>query len=391
MQINEEQEMTIEDFFKLCESDGQYQIDTPDGWKNINFLVKHKNKECYRLKTESGLELGCSNEHLILTTVDDWKKSVDVSTKKDTVVTKIGNELIVEKLYLGVKDTFDLQVNSEQSRYYTNGIVSHNCGKSLICEALASEWNLNLIEFDPSKVFSSRVGESEGNMHLALARIESLAPAILFIDEIEKGFAGMQSSSFSDAGTTARTIGIFLIWMNNSNSWIFSVSTCNQIHILPPELVSRYDSVFYVGPPDSSERKEIIAIQIRNNKRDPANFDLNLLAGTVSNHLAGREIKHAVNEAMYDAFDQYKVDGKTDLNTEILKHALSIKIPVTKTLEKQLEHLVKWVGFDKERREGIRARFANNDMDEIDALFTEVLSNVNEEAGSNVGFGSDEA
>lgn len=252
------------------------------------------------------------------------------------------------------------------------------CGKSLICEALASEWNLNLIEFDPSKVFSSRVGESEGNMHLALARIESLAPAILFIDEIEKGFAGMQSSSFSDAGTTARTIGIFLIWMNNSNSWIFSVSTCNQIHILPPELVSRYDSVFYVGPPDPSERKEIIAIQIRNNKRDPANFDLNLLAGTVSNHLAGREIKHAVNEAMYDAFDQYKVDGKTDLNTEILKHALSIKIPVTKTLEKQLEHLVKWVGFDKERREGIRARFANNDMDEIDALFTEVLSNVNE-------------
>jgi intein/homing endonuclease/AAA+ superfamily predicted ATPase len=212
---------------------------------------------------------------------------------------------------------------------------------------------------------------------------------ILFIDEIEKGFAGMQSSSFSDAGTTARTIGIFLIWMNNNNSWVFSVSTCNQIHILPPELVSRYDSVFYVGPPDPTERKEIIAIQIKNNKRDPAKFDLDLLAGEASNHLAGREIKHAVNEAMYDAFEMYKVDGKTDLNTEILKHALSIKIPITKTMEKQLEHLVKWVGFDKERREGIRARFANNDMDEIDALFNEVLSNVKEES-QNVGFGPEE-
>jgi len=264
------------------------------------------------------------------------------------------------------------------------------CGKSLICEALANEWNLNLIEFDPSKVYSSRVGESEGNMRMALARIESMAPALLFIDEVEKAFAGLQSSSFSDAGTTARTIGIYLIWMNNNNSWIFNMATCNQIHFLPPELVSRYDAVFYVGPPDTNERKEILQIQIRNNNRDPSKFNLDELA-SVCDRLAGREIKHAVNEAMYDAFGLYKTDGQTDLNTDVLKETLKRKIPVTKTMEKQLEYLIKWVGYDKERRDGVRARFANNEIDDIDALFTEILTNTdaNEQAGTNYGLGID--
>lgn len=249
------------------------------------------------------------------------------------------------------------------------------CGKSRICEALASEWSLNFIEFDPSKVFSSRVGESEGNMHLALARAESLAPSIMFIDEIEKGFAGSQSSSFSDAGTTLRTIGIFLIWMNDNKSFTFVAATCNQIHILPPELVSRFDGIFFVGPPDLNERKEIIDIHIRANNRDPKNFDLDALAACCPN-LAGREIMQATNEGLYEAFSLYRNDKKSDLNQDILKNTLRMKVPIVKTMEKQLEYLVKWVGHDKERNEGIRARFANNETDEIDQLFKEVLSKV---------------
>ncbi|MDO8640051.1 MAG: AAA family ATPase [Nitrosarchaeum sp.] len=372
MQINEEQELTIESFFKMCENEGgQYQIDTPDGWQDINFLVKHENKECYKLVTESGLELGCSNEHLILTT-NDWKKSHDIEND-DVVVTKNGIDTVAKKIYIGIRNTFDLQVNSKQNRYYTNNIVSHNCGKSRICEALASEWQLNLIQFDPARVYSSRVGDSEGNMYMALARIESMAPCVLFIDEIEKGFAGIHSSSFSDAGTTARTIGIFLIWMNDNDASVFTVATCNQIHVLPPELVSRFDEIFYVGPPDVSERKEIIAIQIRENGRDPAKFDLDKLAQACQ-YLSGREIMQSTRESIYRAFALKKQGKVSDLTTDILLSTLQKKIPIVKTMEQQLQNLVKWVGYDKERKDGIRARFANNEMDEIDALFEEILS-----------------
>ena len=255
------------------------------------------------------------------------------------------------------------------------------CGKSRICEALASEWNLNLIKFDPSRVFSSRVGESEGNMHLVLARIESLAPCLLFIDEIEKALAGIQSSSMSDAGTTARTIGIFLIWMNDSESSVFTVATCNQIHFMPPELISRFNEIFYVGVPDQAEREEIIEIQLKEQaNRDPVKLNLNIsmLAASCSN-LAGREIKHAIVEAMYTAF----IETKSDLTNELLKDSLKRKIPVVKTMEKQLEYLIKWVGYDEERKDGVRARFANNEMDEIDVMFKEVLAKVSNQDDQN--------
>lgn len=373
LKLNEETEMTIKDFFKFCKQGGQYQIDTPDGWKNINFLVRKPKKECCKIKAK-GFRLTCSNEHLIETS-DGWKKSKDIIVG-DQIITKKGAKLVTKKESKCSRRTYDLQVNSEQSRYYTNNIISHNCGKSRICEALANEWHLNLIEFDPSRVFSSRVGESEGNMYLALARIESLSPAILFIDEIEKRFAGMQSSTFSDAGTTSRTISIFLVWMENNQSCIFNMSTCNQLNLLPPELISRFDEIFYVGLPDNNERREILDILIRENNRDSTKLDLDRLVA-VSQHLSGREIKHAVSEAMYSAFYLNRLDPSVnaDLSTDILEDILKRKISVIKVMEKQLSYLIKWVGYDEEKRDGVRARFANNEVDDIDALFMEVLKN----------------
>lgn len=372
--IKSEVELTIEDFFKLCESEGQYEIETPDGWKEIEFLVKKKNKECYKFSTELKLELKCSNEHQILTN-HDWKKAQDIQIG-NTILTKNGVDIIKSKEYLGIKNTFDLRIKSDQNRYYTNNIISHNCGKSRIAEALASEWKLNLIKFDPSKVFSSQVGASEGNMHLALARIEALSPCILFIDEIEKGFAGIQSSSLSDAGTTARTIGIFLIWMNDNNSYVFNIATCNQIHFLPPELIERFDEIFYVGLPTTNERKEILKIQIKENKRDPKKFNIDKLANAC-NYLSGRKIQQAVKEAMFTAFNLFEKDKKTDLNNEILEKSLKIKIPLIKTMEKQLEYLIRWVGYNKETNDGIRARFANENKDDIDELFDSILKKTN--------------
>jgi SpoVK/Ycf46/Vps4 family AAA+-type ATPase len=245
-------------------------------------------------------------------------------------------------------------------------------GKTRICEAQAYEWGINFIEFDPSKVFSSRVGESEGNMYLTLARVDSMAPCVLFIDEIEKGFAGMQSSSMSDAGTTARTISIFLMWMNNEESYVFVSATCNNVNFLPPELISRFDEIFYIAPPNVTEREEILKILIDAQKRDSSTFDISKLA-QASNYLSGREIRQAITEAMYVAFRQNQKDKKTNLNDSILSDCLRRKTPIVKTMEKQLEYLIKWVGYDKERNDGVRARFANNEMDSIDALFAEIL------------------
>jgi len=243
------------------------------------------------------------------------------------------------------------------------------CGKSRISEALANEWKLNLVQFDPSTVYSSRVGESEGNMRNVIAKVEALAPCILFIDEVEKGFSGSQSSTFSDAGTTDRTLGIFLIWLNDHESAVFNVSTCNKIYHLPPELISRYDEIFYVGPPSENERKEHVSIQLKEQgNKDAKDFDISRLAKS-SEDLSGREIMQAVKESMYDA---YHSDDKK-LTNDIIEEALRRKTPIVKTMGPQLEHLIKWVGHDQERNDGVRARFANDNDDDIDRLFADVL------------------
>ena len=112
MRINDEKELTISEFFNLCESEeGEYQIDTPDGWQNINFLVKKKNKECFKLVKERDKELVCAATHKIFTN-SGWKKSQDIDMSRDIISVRGGMEKVVKKKYIGMKDTFDLQVES---------------------------------------------------------------------------------------------------------------------------------------------------------------------------------------------------------------------------------------------------------------------------------------
>jgi ATP-dependent 26S proteasome regulatory subunit len=252
------------------------------------------------------------------------------------------------------------------------------CGKTLIMEALANEWGLNYVEFDPSSVYSSRVGESEGNMRMALTIIESLSPVILGIDEIEKGFSGTQSSTFSDAGTVSRTFGIFIIWMQNNQSSVFTSATCNSVQLLPPELISRFDEIFYVGPPNIEERAEIIKIEIDKKNRDTKKFNITKLAEACA-YLTGREIMQAIKEAMHIAFNVYH----SDINDNIIEQSLKRKTPVIRTMDQQLQYLIKWVGYDDRTKDGVRARFANNEIDEYDQLFREILTANNDSNSSS--------
>ena len=227
------------------------------------------------------------------------------------------------------------------------------CGKSLICKAIGNQWGLPIVQFDPSRIFSSRVGESEGNIRRVLSIVENISPCVMFLDEVEKGFAGSQSSTFSDSGVTARVIGTFLSWMQDCTKPVFTVATSNNIHYLPPELIQRFDEKFFVSLPQMRERIEIYRIHLSKLKRDPSKFDLEALS-QASQDLSGREIEQALREAMYDAFH----DG-IDISTQIILKVLAKKTSLLITMSESLKSMLTWVGWDKDKKDGIRARFAH--------------------------------
>lgn len=255
------------------------------------------------------------------------------------------------------------------------------CGKSLTFKAIGNEWGLPVVQFDPSRVFSSRVGDSESNMRRVLSIVETLAPCILAVDEIEKGFSGIQSSTFSDAGVTARVIGSFLVWMQECTKPVFIVATSNNIQYLPPELINRFDETFFVNLPQYFERIEIFKIHIRKLNRDPSKIDLEALAEH-SKNLSGREIEQVLREAMYDAYQ-----NKTDISTETVLNVLSKKTNLITTMAEQLQYLLTWVGLDEERNDGIRARFASTpdqtDMSRIRAEINTILKSIDERENPN--------
>jgi len=248
------------------------------------------------------------------------------------------------------------------------------CGKTLICKAIGNQWGLPVIQLDPSRLFSSRVGESESNMRRVLQIIENVSPCILMIDEIEKGFAGIHSSTFSDAGVTARVIGSFLIWLQDCTKPIFTVATSNAIHYLPPELISRFDETFFVNLPQFNERRDIFTIHLKKLNRDPLKFHVEQLAEN-SEDLSGREIEQVLREAMYDSYHEGK-----ELSTDIILSVLKKKTNLLTTMAEQLDYLLKWVGWDESRQDGVRARFANpvenSDMSRVKDTIDKMISDI---------------
>ena len=144
------------------------------------------------------------------------------------------------------------------------------CGKSLCAKAVSTQWQLPLLRFDMGRMFGSLVGSSEENVRRAIAVAESVAPAILWVDEIDKAFAGSQGSGATDGGTTARVFGTFLTWLSEKTAPVFVVATANDISQLPPELLrkGRLDEIFFVDLPSQEERKDIFRIHLNRRGRD---------------------------------------------------------------------------------------------------------------------------
>lgn len=221
------------------------------------------------------------------------------------------------------------------------------CGKSLCAKAVSQLWSLPLLRLDVGKIFSSLVGSSEENTRKAMQVCESVAPCILWVDEIEKAFSGVQSSNFSDAGTMARVFGYFITWLQEKKSAVFVVATANNISQLPPELMrkGRFDEIFFVDLPEENERKDIFKIHLLKRKKDAEKFDLKACA-RASEGFSGAEIEQAIISALFDAF--YK---NSELTTELLLENLHQSVPLSKTMEEDIQRIRQWA-------EG-RARYAS--------------------------------
>src|SRR6187455_2298841 len=211
-------------------------------------------------------------------------------------------------------------------------------GKSLTAKAVGALWQMPLLRLDVGKIFAGLVGSSEENIRKVIKTAEAIAPAILWLDELEKGFSGTGSSNMSDGGTTSRVFGTFITWLQEKTSPVFVIATANNVHQLPPELLrkGRFDEIFFCDLPDRDDRAQIFEIHIRRKNRDPGQFDIDKLVDVTTDY-SGAEIEQAIIAAMYDAFDSGE-----DLNTERLLNTIKDIVPLAITMREMIDGMREW-------------------------------------------------
>lgn len=240
---------------------------------------------------------------------------------------------------------------SEQARQYglphPRGLLLvgiQGTGKSLTAKAIAHHWHLPLLRLDVGRLFGGLVGESESRTRQMIQLAEALAPCILWIDEIDKAFAGFESKG--DAGTTSRVFGTFITWLAEKTSPVFVVATANNIQTLPPEILrkGRFDEIFFVGLPHQDERRAIFEVHLsRLRPHNLKNYDLDRLAYETPD-FSGAEIEQALIEAMHIGFSQNR-----DFTNDDILEAVSQIIPLARTAAEQIEFLQAWAASGKAR------------------------------------------
>ena len=207
------------------------------------------------------------------------------------------------------------------------------CGKSLCAKAVAREWQFPLLRLDLASAFASAQHSPEAAMREASQVAESIAPAVLWIDEIEKGFAAAEADARS-----SRVFGSFLTWLAEKRAPVFVVATANDVSRLPPELLrrGRFDELFFVDLPSQRERAEILAIHLRRHQRDPLHFRLDELAAAAE-RLTGAELEQAVVAALHVAF----AAGR-EVTSDDLANALTQTVPLYETYEERIKELRDW-------------------------------------------------
>lgn len=206
------------------------------------------------------------------------------------------------------------------------------CGKSLTAKATAALFKVPLLRLDMGRIMGKYVGESEKNMHNALSLADAISPSVLWVDELEKVFAGVGGSANE---VTIRLFGTLLTWMQEKTSPVFVLATANDISKLPPELLrkGRFDDIFYVDLPDDKERKKIIEIHLQQRRpQDMLSIDTNSLV-EYSKGFSGADIESAIVEAIETAF----YENETTLSTERVQKVFQNTKSISKLMGERIK------------------------------------------------------
>jgi SpoVK/Ycf46/Vps4 family AAA+-type ATPase len=208
------------------------------------------------------------------------------------------------------------------------------CGKSLAAKVIARQWHQPLLKLDLGRVYDKYIGESEKNLRHAFDTAEAIAPAILWVDEIEKAL-GPGGAQDADGGLSQRLFGSLLTWLSEKRAEVFVVATANDLSALPPELLrkGRFDEIFFVDLPDAAERADILRIHLRARKQDPAAFDLAAVAAAADG-FSGAELEQVVTAALLRALQEGQPLSSAGLVAE-----LAATVPLSRTRREDVERL----------------------------------------------------
>lgn len=210
------------------------------------------------------------------------------------------------------------------------------CGKSLCAKAFASFWGIPLLHLDMARLYDGTIGEPEEALQVALRTAESVAPCVLWIDEIEAGIS-IQSQK-AGGGTQSRVFASFLTWMQEKTAFVFIAATANVIELLPPEVLrkGRFDQIFFVTLPNAQERKSIFSIHLKKNGADLSQINLDMLV-KVTEGFNGAEIEQAVNGAMIEAFHSGR-----PINEQDLVISAGNIVPLSTTMREEIGRMERW-------------------------------------------------
>jgi SpoVK/Ycf46/Vps4 family AAA+-type ATPase len=210
------------------------------------------------------------------------------------------------------------------------------CGKSLAAKFIARTWKLPLLKLDAARLYDKYIGETEKNLRRAITTAESLAPVVLWLDEIEKALA--VSGGGDDGGVSQRLLGTFLTWLSEKRSSVFVVATANDLSRLPPELLrkGRFDELFFVDLPTATEREEIFRIHLGLRKVDPATFDLPALSAAADG-FSGAEIEAAVIAGALRS-----LQGSKPFDTAAVLEELRGTVPLSVSRAESVKALREW-------------------------------------------------
>jgi len=210
-------------------------------------------------------------------------------------------------------------------------------GKSLAAKIIAYEWQLPLLRLDFGRLFASLIGQSEQRVRKMIEIAEALSPCILWVDEIDKAFAGAQGGG--DSGTTSRVLATFITWLSEKSSPVFVVSTANNIEFIPPEILrkGRFDEMFFLTLPTRKEREAIFNVHLTKFRPEfTGNFQTSLLS-ELSKDFSGAEIEQVVIEAMRLGFNEDR-----EFNNEDIIVSIQNLVPLARTKSKEINLLKQW-------------------------------------------------